>query len=132
MKTIFKNIKQLILAEDHPSRVVRGNSMSDLPVMHDAFLEVQDGIIASYGPMNECPTCDDVVDCTDQFILPTWCDSHTHLVFAASRHEEFVMRIKGKSYEEIARAGGGILNSAKKLQQTSEDELFESAKKSFT
>jgi imidazolonepropionase len=84
--------------------------------------------IAGFGPMSECPDrADEVIDATGRLVLPSWCDSHTHIVFAATREEEFVDRIRGLSYEEIAERGGGILNSARKLQAATEDELFGSA-----
>lgn len=100
--------------------------MATLPVLPDAYLLLQDEVISAYGPMSEAPSrADHVIDATGRFVFPSFVDSHTHLVFAASREEEFVQKIKGATYAEIAAKGGGILNSAKKLQQTSDDELFE-------
>jgi imidazolonepropionase len=101
--------------------------MAMLPVLPDAYLLIQDELIKAYGPMNELPSvkADQEIDATGRFVFPSFVDSHTHLVFAASREEEFVQKIKGATYAEIAAKGGGILNSAKKLQQTSADELFE-------
>ncbi len=106
--------------------------MSDLPLIEDAWLAVEDGIIVDYGSMKEFPGISDwndleVVDASGKIVLPTWVDSHTHLVFATGRQDEWVMRLQGKSYEEIAKAGGGILNSAKRLRGLSEDELYEKA-----
>lgn len=103
--------------------------MADLPVLEEAYLLISDGIIEDYGPMTALPenNADEIIDATDRFVLPAFVDSHTHLVFAASREEEFVYKIKGMSYEEIAKRGGGILNSAKKLQKASEEELYEKA-----
>src|SRR5690606_18287112 len=101
--------------------------MSELPVLKGAYLAIEGDRIAAYGPMQALPqtSARQIIDATGRFVFPSFVDSHTHLVFAASREGEFVMKIKGASYEQIAAAGGGILNSAKKLQQTSADELFE-------
>lgn len=102
--------------------------MAQVPQLHDAYLWIENDRIAAFGPMSECPErADEVLDATGRLVLPSWCDSHTHIVFAATREEEFVDRIRGLSYEEIAARGGGILNSARKLQVASEDELFEGA-----
>ena len=107
---------------------MRGKELSLLPTVENAYLIIEDGVIAGFGSMKnfKSQTSDfkDNIDATGQFILPAWCDSHTHLVFAANREEEFVDKIKGLSYAEIAAKGGGILNSAKKLNAMSEDELF--------
>lgn len=119
------------LAGTHPEdvKLLRGLAMSDLPVINNAWLWVEDGKIKDFGEMGSLPS--DIphlsaqISARGKYILPAWCDSHTHLIFAAPREEEFVMKIKGQSYEEIAEAGGGILNSARKLQRTSEDELFD-------
>ncbi|MBC7904579.1 MAG: imidazolonepropionase [Gemmatimonadaceae bacterium] len=122
---ILKNIKSLFgVRKDSP--LLRGEQLAALPAIDDAFLIVEDGVIASYGPMQDLNYRDDgnSVDATGRFVLPCWCDSHTHLVFAASREEEFVDKIKGLTYADIAARGGGILNSAKKLAAASEDELF--------
>lgn len=124
---LIKNIKSL-LQTSNATKALRGESMKQLSSIENAWLLLEKDIIKDFGPMSSCPNFDGtVVDASGKMILPTWCDSHTHLVFAASREEEFEMRLKGKSYQEIAEAGGGILNSAKKLQNTSEDALFESA-----
>ncbi len=102
--------------------------MASIPVLHDAYLLIEGDRIAAFGPMSACPErADEVMDASGRLVLPSWCDSHTHIVFAATREEEFVDRIRGLSYEEIAERGGGILNSARKLQAASEDELFEGA-----
>ena len=90
---------------------------------------IEDNKIADFGTMSKAPkNIDNTIDLTEQFVLPCWCDPHSHLIFAASREGEFVDRINGLSYEEIANNGGGILNSAKKLQNTSEDKLYQQAK----
>lgn len=125
---LIKNIHTLVQAERRPRAVVCGADMAALPQIRDAFVLSENGRIAAFGPMSECPErADQVLDASGRFVFPAWCDSHTHLVFAATREEEFVDRIKGLSYEEIARRGGGILNSARKMQSAGEDELFEAA-----
>ena len=103
--------------------------MRHLQSIDNAYLFAEDGIIKSFGPDTECPVerADEIIDCTGRIVMPAFCDSHTHLVFAAWRESEFVDRIKGLTYEQIAERGGGILNSAARLQQTSEDHLFEQA-----
>ena len=125
---LIRRIKTLVQAETTPRSIAKGADMAVLPVISNAFLLIEDGKIAAFGPMEGCPDrADRVIDADGKMVFPSWCDSHTHIVFAASREEEFVDRVKGLSYEEIARRGGGILNSARRLQQSSEDDLFESA-----
>lgn len=125
---LIRNIRCLLQAERQLRPLVRGAEMAHIPQLHDAFLLLENGRIAAFGPMSECPErADEVLDATGRLVLPSWCDSHTHIVFAATREEEFVDRIRGLSYEEIAERGGGILNSARKLQAATEDELFEGA-----
>jgi imidazolonepropionase len=125
---LIRNIDTLVQAETQPRPVVKGAEMAVLPTLHDAYLLAENGRIAAFGPMADCPArADEVLDATGRSVFPSWCDSHTHLVFAATREEEFVDRIRGLSYEEIARRGGGILNSARRLQAASEDALFEGA-----
>ncbi|MCA0238250.1 MAG: imidazolonepropionase [Bacteroidetes bacterium] len=125
---LVRHIKTLVQAETQLRSVVKGSEMADLPLLHDAYLLAKDGLIEAFGPMSECPaSADTVLDATGRMVFPGWCDSHTHIVFAASREEEFVSRIRGLSYEEIARQGGGILNSARRLQAASEDQLYEDA-----
>ncbi|MGK7390653.1 MAG: imidazolonepropionase [Candidatus Cyclobacteriaceae bacterium M2_1C_046] len=124
---LITNIKGLVqVRQNHISRV-EGAEMGELPVIEDAYLIITNGLISEFGTMSSLSKkdADEVIDASDRFVLPAFVDSHTHLVFAASREEEFVYKIKGMSYEEIAKRGGGILNSAKKLQAASEDELFE-------
>ena len=110
---------------------VCGKDMANLPSITDAFLLMEDGCIVAYGPMRDLQgtdvQADEVIDATGKYVLPAFCDSHTHLVYAGSREQEFVDKIKGLSYEEIARRGGGILNSALRLHETSEDELYDQA-----
>lgn len=104
--------------------------MAELPLLENAYLLIEEGRIAAYGPMayypNDYPG--ETIDCTGKIVLPAWCDSHTHLVYAGDRSHEWVARLKGKSYAEIAAAGGGILNSAQRLNKTSEEELYEQSK----
>lgn len=128
---LIKNIKGLVGVDDGNILKRSGIEMSKLTIIENAFLLIEDGVIKDFGSKTSnfqlaTPNFQ-TIDATGKFVLPSFVDSHTHLIFAASREEEFVMRIKGKSYEEIAAAGGGILNSAKKLQAMSEDELFENA-----
>jgi len=128
MKTLIRNIEQLIQTEDEPRQVVKGEEMSQLPSIDNAFLVMHDDRIADFGPMDRSPEDGDiVVNANGKYVLPAWCDSHTHLVYAGSREQEFVDRIRGLSYEEIANRGGGILNSAELLRETSEDTLLEQA-----
>ncbi len=130
MATLFKNIKELIQVRTETISFLSGKEMSELPTIKDAFLIVEDGVIADFGPMDKCPNNNfsTVIDATGKMILPSWCDSHTHIVYAGNREGEFVDRIKGLTYEEIANNGGGILNSAKKLQATSEEDLYRQSK----
>lgn len=127
---LIRNIKGLVQVRDHGTAALAGNAMASLPILENSYLVIQNGLIEQYGSMNDLPataSAKTVLDASGRFVFPSFVDSHTHLIFAASREEEFVMKIKGATYEEIAASGGGILNSAKKLQQTTEDELFERA-----
>jgi len=127
MTILITNIKQLIGVRQE-NKLLCGRDLSELRIVEDAYLIIEDGMISEYGGMNKINNqkskIKNTIDATNQFILPAWCDSHTHLVFAASREEEFIDKIKGMSYAEIAAKGGGILNSAKKLNEISEDQLF--------
>lgn len=127
---IITNIKQLVNVREQ-THLLRGAELAELPVIENAYLIIEDGIIAEYGEMSQIQNSKfkihNRIDAYEQYILPCWCDSHTHLVFAGSRENEFVDKINGLSYAEIAAKGGGILNSAKKLNDTSEDELFSQA-----
>jgi imidazolonepropionase len=131
MKSVLiKNIKALYgIINDASIQKKSGTEMAQLDAIDNAYLLIEDGVITDFGNMSDLPeTSVQTIDANNGYVLPSFIDSHTHIVFAKSREEEFVMRIKGKSYEEIAAAGGGILNSARKLQSMIEDELFESAK----
>lgn len=122
------NIKGLAGVRKQPE-LLRGAALAELPVIENAYLLIEDGVIAEYGSMTDLKISlpKNVIDASGKFILPAWCDSHTHIVFAKSREEEFVDKISGATYAEIAAKGGGILNSANKLNAASEDELFSSA-----
>ena len=124
---LITNISGLVQVREGTPSLVSGKAMAILPVLEDAFLAIKDGKIASYGTMPSLgsTSADQVIDARGRFVFPAFVDSHTHLVFAASREEEFVMKIKGAGYAEIAASGGGILNSARKLQLMPEDELYE-------
>ena len=128
--TLVTNIKQLVGVRKE-NKLLRGRELSELNSIENAFLVIEDGMIASFGEMKDLQSStrsiQNSIDASGQFVLPCWCDSHTHLVFAASREEEFIDKLKGMSYAEIAAKGGGILNSAKKLNAASEDELFNAA-----
>lgn len=128
MTTLFENIGRLVQVERTIRPFVAGADMNVLPEIENAYLLVEDDKIASFGPMSESPAeADQVVDVDGRYILPSFCDGHTHIVYAGSREHEFIDKINGLSYEEIARRGGGILNSAQLLHETTEDSLYEQA-----
>lgn len=127
MKLLIKNIKSLINVDDHMDKWVAGQNMQNLKTLENAYLLIEDDKISDYGPMNTLPvedSYDKIIDAKDRMVFPSFCDSHTHLVYAGSREIEYGDKIRGLSYEEIAKRGGGILNSAKLLHNTSEDELY--------
>ncbi len=127
---LIRNIQGLVQVRDQSIKTVSGSAMAVLPVLSNAYLAIQNGIIQEFDSMSNLAAESKAIteiDATGRFVFPSFIDSHTHLVFADSREEEFVMKIKGATYQEIAANGGGILNSAKKLQKASEDELFERA-----
>jgi imidazolonepropionase len=125
---LITNIKQLInVREQWP--LLRGKELAELPCISNAYLLLEDDTIVAYGTMEQLAAANrplpvEIIDASGKLVLPAWCDSHTHLVFAASRENEFIDKLKGLSYAEIAARGGGILNSARKLNEASEDELF--------
>jgi imidazolonepropionase len=131
-KILIKNIKKLVQLRDTETQKIAGKEMDTLPFLDDAWLAIDNGIIADYGSMSDFPGIADwkdlqVIDAAGKMVFPSWVDSHTHIVYAGSREQEFTDRIKGLSYEEIAQRGGGILNSSKKVQDASEEELMQQA-----
>lgn len=130
MTTLITNIQELLQVRETSIAKVSGAEMAILPTIKNAFLILKDDLIHDFGSMENLPeiNADTIIDATGKVILPSWCDSHTHIVYAGNREQEFVDRINGFSYEEIANRGGGILNSAKKLNETSEDEIYEQSK----
>ncbi len=137
MKLLIKNIKELIQVEKSPKLKVAGREMANLETIKDAYLYIDDGKITEFGTMADIGQSTIVnqqsaikkIDANGKMVFPCWCDSHTHLVYPQSREIEYIDKIKGLSYEEIAKRGGGILNSAERIHETSEDELVESALK---
>ncbi len=130
MKLLIKNIKSLIQVEEQPNLKVAGKEMSKINTIDNAFLLIENALITDFGEMNNCcDNADKVIDAKDKMVFPAFCDSHTHIVYAGSREIEYIDKIKGLSYEEIAKRGGGILNSAKLLHNTSEDDLYQQALK---
>ena len=131
MQTLIINIKELLQVRENHIEKVSGKEMADLPTLKNAFLLIENDIIKDFGAMDDCPNInvDKTIDANGKIVLPSWCDSHTHIVYAGNREQEFVDRINGLTYEEIANRGGGILNSAKKLNETSEEEIYNQSKK---
>lgn len=129
MSILIKNIQTLVQTEEQAKNWVAGAAMSHLPTIDNAFLWLKDASIFHFGKMEDCPSDVDaqVIDASGRLVFPSWVDSHTHIVYAGSREGEFVDRIRGLSYEEIAKKGGGILNSAKRLQNTSAEDLYTQA-----
>ncbi len=131
MITLIKNIKKLVQVEEHIRLKVSGKDMAHVDSIDDAWLLIKDDKISGFGKMQDIPVFDNIdktIDATGKMVFPSFVDSHTHLVYAGSREIEYIDKIKGLSYEEIAKRGGGILNSAKRLQEASEEELYHSAK----
>ena len=128
MEIIIKNIKELVQVEEVPVMYRSGAAMSELHTIGNAWLHIKDDHISSFGKMDTYPgdiKSVEIIDATGRFVFPSYCDSHTHIVYAGSREIEYIDKIRGLSYEEIAKRGGGILNSSRLLQKTSEDELYE-------
>ncbi len=134
MRRLLKNIKGLVGAYEAPPSWLGGLAMGDFPVIENAWLAIEEGRIAAFGTMDSFPGIVDwsgleIEDCDGRYVLPAWCDSHTHLVYAADRGGEFLDRLQGKSYQEIAENGGGILNSARALRAMPESDLMADAVK---
>lgn len=126
---LIKNIKGLVQVRQTPTGPLRGTSMAVLPGIENAWLTIQNGRILDYGPMSELPNtvAGEIIDATGRFVFPSFVDCHSHIIFPATREEEFVMKIKGATYADIAARGGGILNSARRLNNTSQEELYAQA-----
>lgn len=126
MRLVLKNIASLLVAEHDPAPWVSGAEMASVNMLNNAWLVIENERIACYGEGEVIPFPDDeILDCNGGMVMPAFCDSHTHLVYAGSREQEYEDKIRGLSYEEIAKRGGGILHSSKLLSETSEDSLFE-------
>jgi imidazolonepropionase len=130
MRILLTHIQELLQVRNTHVDKVSGAEMAVLPLLKDAYLLIQNDLIADFGVMSELrdTVFDQKINCHGRVVLPTWCDSHTHIVYAGSREQEFVDRINGLTYEQIANRGGGILNSAKKLNATSEEEIYNQSK----
>ena len=130
MTTLIINIKELLQVRETAKAKISGAEMAILPTIKNAFLVIKDNLIADFGAMENLPPihADKTIDATGKMVLPSWCDSHTHIVYAGNREQEFVDRINGMTYEEIANRGGGILNSAKKLNEATEAEIYDQSK----
>ncbi|MFD2917833.1 imidazolonepropionase [Psychroserpens luteus] len=134
MSILITNIKELLQVRETNVTIVKGKDMKTLPILKNAYVLIEHDTIVEYGSMEDCIDidADEIIDATGKIVLPAWCDSHTHIVYAGDRTQEFVDRINGLSYEDIANRGGGILNSAETLQNTSEDDLYAQASKRLT
>lgn len=130
MNTLIINIKELLQIRDIETTKVAGIAMAELPLLNNAWLLIENNLIADFGTMETCPDIEGalIIDASGKTVLPAWCDSHTHIVYAGNRVQEFADRINGLSYEEIANRGGGILNSANKLNETTEEELYQQSR----
>jgi len=131
-RILIKNIRQLIQVREHTNEPIKGKDLDVVPTIENAWLAIDDGLIADYGKMEDFPGISDwkgleIIDADGKLVLPAWVDSHTHIVYAGSREGEFGDRIRGLTYEQIAQRGGGILNSSQKLKYASEEELLEQA-----
>ncbi|PRX49619.1 imidazolonepropionase [Salegentibacter salegens] len=131
MKQLFINIKELLQVRNETVEKLSGAEMKELPTLKNAWLLIENDKISDYGEMNSLPEieADKTINAEGKIILPSWCDSHTHIVYAGNRELEFADRINGLSYEEIANRGGGILNSAKTLQETPEEQVYQQSAK---
>ena len=130
MTTLIINIKELLQVRDSSILKVSGAEMAILLTIKNAYLVIQNGLISDFGLMEDLPNInpEKCIDADGKMVLPSWCDSHTHIVYAGNREQEFVDRINGLTYEEIANRGGGILNSAKKLNEATENEIYDQSK----
>ena len=131
MSKLIINIKQLSQVRGKDISFVNAEEMSKLPSISDAFLFIKNGVIADFGKMSEIPNFGDVetINSKDKIVLPAWCDSHSHSVFTGNRSDEYMQRIKGATYDEIAKNGGGILKSSNQINSISLDDLYEESKK---
>lgn len=129
MKTLLINIHQLLQIRPSEVRFVSGEQMKELPKVDNAWLLINKDKIEDFGAMDSAPlnATKNIIDCSNRIVMPTYCDSHSHIIYAGDRVDEFVQRLEGKSYQDIASSGGGILNSAKRLDKTSEKQLYEQA-----
>ena len=131
MSKLIINIKQLIQVRDKDIPFVKAEEMNELPSISDAFLLVKNGVIADFGKMSKMPNFGDIetINAKDKIVLPAWCDSHSHSVFTGNRSDEYMQRIKGATYEDIAKNGGGILKSSSQINSISFEDLFQESKK---
>ena len=131
MSKLIINIKQLTQVRGKDISFVKAERMNELPSISDAFLFVKNGVIAEFGKMSEIPNFGDIetINAKDKIVLPAWCDSHSHSVFTGNRSDEYMQRIKGASYEDIAKNGGGILKSSSQINSISSEDLFQESKK---
>src|SRR5690554_1166730 len=131
MSILLTNIKQLLQVRDDAPTYLSGKEMKNLPILENAWVWLENDTIKDYGTMDALPEikASETIDCTGRVVMPSWVDSHSHLVFAGTREQEFVDRINGLSYQEIAERGGGILNSAKRVQEATEEELYKQSAK---
>ena len=127
MAVLIVNIKKLIQIRDKKTLFISANEMNKLPEIDDAFLFIQNGVITDFGKMSEMPNFGDIetINAKDKIVLPAWCDSHSHSVFTGNRSDEYMQRIKGATYEEIAKNGGGILKSSNQINSISSDDFQE-------
>ncbi|MAB56412.1 MAG: imidazolonepropionase [Aequorivita sp.] len=126
MKLLLTHIKELLQVRENCPEKLSGKEMKKLPTLKNAWIFINHGVIEDYGTMDKMGPHQGfkTLDCSGKIVMPAWCDSHSHIVYAGNREQEFVDRINGLSYQEIAEKGGGIVNSAKKLQKTSEEDLY--------
>lgn len=131
MSKIIINIKRLVQIRDKNTSFISANEMSNLPSINNAYLVIKDGLINDFGKMSDIPKTDnlEIIDAKNKFVLPAWCDSHTHSVFTSNRADEYIQKIRGISYQEIASNGGGILKSSDQINKVTEDNLFYESEK---